>query len=1149
MIILKKLSGTDIVNFHDLKLSDYTVSEQLMDDRSIVGDLSTSETITEAEWLTECFAIYGGEEWYNYTIPVRFKDNTQIEKKYTLTLKPQQEILKDIDFLDVIANDPFRLTTGINNVQFIGNIQELYNRILGNLQYRSMAWTVTYETGLFSAQANNYKEVSLDGLKIWDALQAIRDIYGLKFAILGTTIHIYDTISSVSYTSPITGITTVKQLGNVVTKEFAYGKADGLYEITKSPTEDKIYALVRGVGSDKNIPYNYYRDSPRFALNPCPRYAPNLMPTIFTQGDGIIGAWVRDYYTDAEQIALGNTTEAFIRFDGTGDLPEIYPTIEGVTYGGLPIDVIKTVGDIGSDEINEVGKVKDATFEITLNPLGFNLSEAVSAKGEMTISMKSGLCAGSNFKVMGINGVRNDGLNAVQNIFIPPREIYSASEFIDGRETIFTITSFSRTAEQLTKLYLSSVNYGMVSSVIHSGIQEHSFTLTITPYFENRVDASIIPITGGGSYEFLPPVGGSDPNEAIAGQLFIPEQEVYDTLLGYFPSGVWDFKVKIEVSVSEPLSPLVDGSAFITADFRASVPYITDRGTIIQPDLSTQEITLTLQKSLDDFGVLMPNANLNLAAGDKFALLGVNLPDSYVIAAEQRLEDAILNWLSENNYGKFQYDAKIYPLLFAQDETIEPQIAIGYKIKLKELTEDLEIISTTIEKRTDMLLKQYNIQLSPTTKRTETRTTAINRQIAKILSTYGKTTKDLTVITRSLSTDIYEVATKAFGQSAPEAGSGGDMSAYVLKTGDTMTGTLIVKKVVPETLIVPKIAPVLEANQWAFFMSDTGFTGEPPSGGGGTIETLADIGDVTLVSLLANQFLRRNSTNTAWENVTLTKAMITDFAHNHDSEYLKLTGGVLTGALTATAYTEGATLLSDKYLYTNRSLFSPTLGVLVQTSIAANEDTAVEVVVRGSRWDGTSLLNLDINLYHTSSNISGLRAIGHGTIGTVYAFDYLGFLCIWFAATPSFSNLRIMTFASGSNRQDRTTSVNNSSLPSSGRTKDQTVSPSVIYTSLNSNRSDVAWAASAFTEGGVSLASKYLGISANAVSATKLLNARTIWGQSFDGTANVTGALSSVTDITASGTISMAENVNTRLTVPTSAPTGMTAGRWYFWIG
>lgn len=43
--------------------------------------------------------------------------------------------------------------------------------------------------------------------------------------------------------------------------------------------------------------------------------------------------------------------------------------------------------------------------------------------------------------------------------------------------------------------------------------------------------------------------------------------------------------------------------------------------------------------------------------------------------------------------------------------------------------------------------------------------------------------------------------------------------------------------------------------------------------------------------------------------------------------------------------------------------------------------------------------------------------------------------------------------------------------------------------------------------------------SGNAATATKLQTARTIWGQSFDGSGNISGALTGVTSITASGTV------------------------------
>ena len=49
----------------------------------------------------------------------------------------------------------------------------------------------------------------------------------------------------------------------------------------------------------------------------------------------------------------------------------------------------------------------------------------------------------------------------------------------------------------------------------------------------------------------------------------------------------------------------------------------------------------------------------------------------------------------------------------------------------------------------------------------------------------------------------------------------------------------------------------------------------------------------------------------------------------------------------------------------------------------------------------------------------------------------------------------------------------------------------------------------------------YITSSGNAASATKLKNARTIWGQSFDGTANVSGAITGATTISASSNVSV----------------------------
>ena len=68
-------------------------------------------------------------------------------------------------------------------------------------------------------------------------------------------------------------------------------------------------------------------------------------------------------------------------------------------------------------------------------------------------------------------------------------------------------------------------------------------------------------------------------------------------------------------------------------------------------------------------------------------------------------------------------------------------------------------------------------------------------------------------------------------------------------------------------------------------------------------------------------------------------------------------------------------------------------------------------------------------------------------------------------------------------------------------------------------------------------------LSGNATSASILQTIRTIWGQSFNGSANVTGALTFVTDITASGTIQGGYGKFTNLTanyLPKHTASGLT---------
>lgn len=111
----------------------------------------------------------------------------------------------------------------------------------------------------------------------------------------------------------------------------------------------------------------------------------------------------------------------------------------------------------------------------------------------------------------------------------------------------------------------------------------------------------------------------------------------------------------------------------------------------------------------------------------------------------------------------------------------------------------------------------------------------------------------------------------------------------------------------------------------------------------------------------------------------------------------------------------------------------------------------------------------------------------------------------------------------------------------SSSTKSLVLDTGVIRPGSNS---DVSLGTSSYKWKEVYATTFYGALSGNASTATKLETARTLWGQSFDGSANVSGSLTGVTDITASGLATLPNiHAATSLSIPKVAPD--TTASWY----
>ena len=269
-------------------------------------------------------------------------------------------------------------------------MKDLADRIQANLDRvytGSNKWTVTVEDNVTA----NDKMITVDNINCWEALTLANSELDENFIIKGRVIKI-----------GTEGLSVGKVLG--------YGKGNGLIKMEQSTNNDSLVVTrLRAFGSTRNIPYRYYnklKDADGNLLLPESMYVPNLVLPGFAEAGG-------DAYVDSDNITSIGVREATVYFDGSGELQEIFPSIEGMTAEELKaagknvnatgrIDEIVSAEQMTDDGVVPEGKdeLEKKTFTITLKDVGFNPVDDEHLTTETPyISIKSGWCGSRDFEI------------------------------------------------------------------------------------------------------------------------------------------------------------------------------------------------------------------------------------------------------------------------------------------------------------------------------------------------------------------------------------------------------------------------------------------------------------------------------------------------------------------------------------------------------------------------------------------------------------------------------------------------------------------------------------------------------------------------------------------------------------------------------
>lgn len=165
---------------------------------------------------------------------------------------------------------------------------------------------------------------------------------------------------------------------------FRYGMGNGLYKIERSPdTDTAIVTRLIAYGGTQNIPDNYLKDKKQWkdSILPASMYLPNLMLPGFEK--------TKKDYIDSPNAGIYGIREGVVVFE------DIYPSLAGMTNSkGERIDKIRSAETVSSGSQD--------TFWITTYDLEFELTlaEYFLATDTPRVYIKTGQLQGYNFEIV-----------------------------------------------------------------------------------------------------------------------------------------------------------------------------------------------------------------------------------------------------------------------------------------------------------------------------------------------------------------------------------------------------------------------------------------------------------------------------------------------------------------------------------------------------------------------------------------------------------------------------------------------------------------------------------------------------------------------------------------------------------------------------
>lgn len=557
---------------------------------------------------------------------------------------------KDLEiapFRDLVISDNIIHFTTLSNISTYEDVYGIARRVQANLDnfYGEGVWVIrvidTQDAELLSL-LHETKEFSVSDVTCIEVLSQINS----QWKGIGWVYSVENGVNTITIGRP-----NVQDSGNT-TSVFAYGIGNGISVLKKEQSDKNALATrIYAYGSTRNIINRYYNNISPAIKDHESVYIPNLMipPGYWGLTDGQPDASKAFVEAASAIISKYGLRPKTIYFDGTGDYEEIYPSIEGVTAKDLRDEMQPT------DEY-----YPSATFA----PDSTRIDEVYAATNP-TDDGTIGNTDGKKYKfVMGLAGVDVDQTTTLA-YYQETAEInlgaltFSSNLTQTGKTTVtpqisghISSSSAIGSAKMLVWFEIDGAK-GAEHTVALSRDNQGRFIVEVKPFSENIRRTGSIVLKGKVIISPATPQGSFSVTTHLGVQSVLLEVE--DEMSANFTVTV----NQIGFDISKQASAISDGLCTISfkTGWCAGREFTVKK--CVYSETNDKWVLTVARQNDESIGQYFPNSVYQIAHGDRFVLIDLTMPETYVLSAQVRLYNRALEVLSSMSSPKFTYEPEI----------------------------------------------------------------------------------------------------------------------------------------------------------------------------------------------------------------------------------------------------------------------------------------------------------------------------------------------------------------------------------------------------------------------------------------------------------------------------------------------------------